>query len=101
MNSTIKTAGRVVGELNQTNESNDMKKEDKKRTKARLGEFLKHKQESKVMHGQCIRNIDRELVSEHDLSLWLLRGDVNAQTERVIIAANISHYKPNVMQQKY
>jgi hypothetical protein len=84
---TIKTAEKVVGELNQTNESSDTKREDIQHAKARLREFLKNKRESKVMHGQYIRNIDKEVVNEDDLFLWLLRGDVKAETKRVIIAA--------------
>jgi hypothetical protein len=51
MNSTIKTAAaKVVEELNQSNENSETEKEDIQHTKARLGESLKKKWESKVMH---------------------------------------------------
>ena len=39
------------------------------------------------MHGQYIRNIDRELISEEDTFLWLSRGDLKAETESEIVAA--------------
>ena len=39
------------------------------------------------MHGQYIRNIDRELVSEEDTFLWLSMGDIKAETESEIVAA--------------
>ena len=39
------------------------------------------------MHGQCIRNIDRQLISEEDTFLWLLKGDLKAETESEIVAA--------------
>jgi len=48
-------------------------KENKVRqhTKARSQESLKKKWESKVMHGHYIRSIDRKLISEKDMFLWL------------------------------
>ena len=39
------------------------------------------------MHGQYIRNIDRQLISEEDTFLWLSKGDLQAETEREIVAA--------------
>jgi hypothetical protein len=39
------------------------------------------------MHGQYIRNIDRQLISEEDTFLWLLKGDLKAETESEIVAA--------------
>ena len=39
------------------------------------------------MHGQYIRNIDRQLISEKDTFLWLLKGDLKAETESEIVAA--------------
>ena len=38
------------------------------------------------MHGQYVRNIDRQLISE-DTFVWLLKGDLNAETESEIVAA--------------
>ena len=56
-------------------------------TKARLGESPKKKWQNKVMHGQHIRNIDRELLREEDTFLWLSKGDLKAETESEIVAA--------------
>ena len=39
------------------------------------------------MHGQYIRNIDRQLISEEDTFLWLSKGDLKAETESEILAA--------------
>jgi hypothetical protein len=87
MNSTIKTAAKVAEELRQSNENSDTKKEGVQHTKARLGESLKKEWESKVMNGQYIRSIDRQLIGEEDTFLWLLRGDLKVETESEIIAA--------------
>ena len=45
------------------------------------------KWESQVMHGQYIRSIDRQLISEEDMFQWLSRGDLKGETESEIIAA--------------
>jgi len=39
------------------------------------------------MEGQYIRNIDRQLISEEDTFLWLSKGDLKAETESEIVAA--------------
>jgi len=39
------------------------------------------------MHGQYIRNIDRQLISAEDTFLWLSKGDLKAETESEIVAA--------------
>ena len=39
------------------------------------------------MHGQYIINIDRQLISEEDMFLWLSKGDLKAETESEIVAA--------------
>jgi len=36
---------------------------------------------------QCIRNIDRQLIGEEDTFLWLSKGDLTAETESEIVAA--------------
>jgi hypothetical protein len=72
MNSIIKTAAKIAEELSQPNEKSDAKKEGIQHTKARLGGVLKNKWNNKVMHGQYIRNTDRQLISEEDTFLWLL-----------------------------
>jgi len=43
--------------------------------------------ENKVIHGQYIRNINRHLISEEDTFLWLSKGDLKAETEGEIVAA--------------
>jgi hypothetical protein len=40
-----------------------------------MREVLKNKLENKVMQGQYIRSIDRQLISEEDTFLWLSKGD--------------------------
>jgi hypothetical protein len=60
-------------------------KEGIQHTKARLEESLKKKWEGQVMHGQHIRSKYRKLISEEDLFLWLLRGDLKEETESEII----------------
>jgi protoporphyrinogen oxidase len=39
------------------------------------------------VHGQYIWNIDRQLISEEDTFFWLTKGDLNAETESEIVAA--------------
>ena len=39
------------------------------------------------MHGQYIRNTDRQLISEEDTFLRLSKGDLKAETESEIVAA--------------
>ena len=39
------------------------------------------------MHGQYIRNIDRQLISEEDTFLWLSKGDLKVENESEIVAA--------------
>ena len=39
------------------------------------------------MHGQYIRNMDRQVISEEDTFLWLSKGDLKAETESEIVAA--------------
>jgi len=81
------TAAKIAKELSQPNEKSDAKQEGIQHTKARLGEVLKNKWKNKVMHGQYLRNIDRQLISEEDTFLWLSKGDLKAETESEIVAA--------------
>jgi hypothetical protein len=39
------------------------------------------------MHGQYIRNIDKQLISEEDTFLWLSKGDLKAETVCEILAS--------------
>jgi hypothetical protein len=64
MNSIVKAAAKIIDELSQSNEKNDMKQDGIQNTKARLAESLEEKRGNKVMHGQYIRRIDKHLISE-------------------------------------
>jgi hypothetical protein len=55
--------------------------------KERLGEVLKKKWINKIMHGQDIRNMDRQLVSKEDTFLRLSKGDLKAEIESEIVVA--------------
>jgi hypothetical protein len=96
MNSIIKTAAKITEELSQPNEKSDIKQDGIQHIKARLGESLKKKRKNKVMHGQYIRNIQRQLISEEDTFFWLSKGDLKAETESEIVAA-----QDQVLQTKY
>ena len=96
MNSIIKTAAKITEELSQPNEKSNARQEGIQHTKARLGEVLKNKWKNKVMHGQYIRNIDRQLISEEDTFLWLSKADLKAETESEIVAA-----QDQAIQKKY
>jgi hypothetical protein len=39
------------------------------------------------MHGQFIRGLDRQLISEEDTFLWQSKGDLKVETENEIVAA--------------
>jgi hypothetical protein len=81
MNSTTKTAAMFAEEINQSNENSDTRKEDIKHTKARLGTYLKKKWGNKAMNDQYIRSIHREIISDEDMFLWLLREALKEETE--------------------
>ena len=80
MNSRIKMAAKF-DELQQQSKSSNTKKEGNQHIKANFGDSLKKKWESKIMHGQYIRSMDRKLISEEDTFLWLSRGDLKEETE--------------------
>jgi hypothetical protein len=48
------------------------------------------------MHGQYIRNIDRQLIRAEDTFIWLLKGDLKVETESEIVAA-----QDQVLQTRY
>jgi hypothetical protein len=87
MNSTVKTAAKITEELSKLNEKSDAKQDGIQHTRARLGESLKTKWKNKVMHGQYIRSLARQLISEEDTFLWLSKGDLKSETESEIVAA--------------
>jgi len=93
MNSTFNPAAKVAEELNQANGNSDTKKENIQNIKAKLGQSLNRKWESKLMH---IRSMDRQLISEKDRFLWLSRGELKGETESEIIVA-----KDQALQTKY
>jgi hypothetical protein len=70
-------------------------------TKARLREVLKKKKKNKVKHGQYIRNIDRQLISEEDTFLRLSKGDLKAETESEIVAAQDQALQTKYYAKKY
>jgi hypothetical protein len=63
-------------------------KEGMQHTKTKLGVFLKKRWRSKDMLGQYIMSIDRQVISEEDAFVWLLNGDMTAETESEILKAN-------------
>ena len=83
MNSLLKLPTEIIEELSQPH----VKSDGTQHTKARLREVLKEKWKNKVMHGQYIRNIDRQLNSEEDTFLWLSKRDLKAENESEIVAA--------------
>jgi len=87
MNSIIKTAANITEDLSQPNDKSDAKQIGIQIKKARLGESRMKKSKNKVMHGQYIRNKDRQLISEEDRFLWLLKGDLKVETGSEIVAA--------------
>jgi hypothetical protein len=54
------------------------------------------------MHGQYIRNMDRQLIGEEDTFLWLSKGDPKAETESEIVATqdqalHTKHYATKIL----
>jgi hypothetical protein len=54
------------------------------------------------MHRQYKRNMDRQLISEADTFLWLSKGDLKAETESEIVAAqdhtlNMKYYVTTIL----
>jgi hypothetical protein len=45
---------------------------------------------------EMVRNVDRKLISEEDIFLWLMNGDLKAETESEIVAP-----QDQVLQMKY
>ena len=83
MNSVLKLATKIIEELSQPH----VKSHGTQHTKERLREVLKVKWKNKIMHGQYVRNINRQRISEEDTFLWLSKGDLKAETESEIVAA--------------
>jgi hypothetical protein len=102
MNSILESAAKIIEELSQLNGKNDAKQDEMQYTKGRLGEVLKKKWKNKVMHGQYIRNMDRQLISEEDTFLWPPKGDLKGENESEIVAAqdkalNTKYYATKIL----
>ena len=52
MNSIFKSAAKITEELSQLNGMSDAKQDEIQHTKERLGEILKKKRKTNIMHGQ-------------------------------------------------
>ena len=96
------SAAKIIEELSQLNGKNYAKQDEMQHTKGRLGQVLKKKWKNKVMHGQYIRNMDWQLISEEDTFLWLSKGDLKAETESKIVAAedqalNTKYYATKIL----
>jgi hypothetical protein len=96
MNSIVKLAAKITEDLNKLNEKNDTKQDEIQHINAKSGDVLKKNWKNKAIHGQYIRNIDRQLISEEDTFLWLAKGNLKAETESEIVAA-----QDQVLQTKY
>jgi hypothetical protein len=73
MNKIIKLAAKITEGLSQLNGKNCAKQDKIQHMKAKFGEILKN-WKNKAIHGQYIRNIDRQHISEEDTFLWLTKG---------------------------
>ena len=80
-------AAKFKEELNQSKENKETKKDCIHRMKTKLGETVKIKWESKVLHGQCIGSADRQFVGGEDSLVWLLGGDLIGNTGSEVVAA--------------
>ena len=87
MNSVIRSAAKIKEELSLLLEKRDAKQEDKKHMKAKVAEALKKKWENKVTHGQYLGGINRQLIHDEETFFWLKKGDLKAETESEIVAA--------------
>ena len=64
MNSVIWLVAKIKEELGLLQDQRDAKQEDNQHMKAKLAEVLKKKQENKVMQGQYLTVINRQLIHE-------------------------------------
>ena len=68
MKSTIKTAAKVVEELNQFNENSGTQRRRHTANRSTITGVFKEKWESKGKHHEYIRSTDRQLTGEDDTS---------------------------------
>jgi len=102
MNSILKSASKIIEKINQLIGKNDAKQDGMQHRKGSLGEVLKKKWKNKLMHGQYVRNMDRQRISEEDTFLWLSKGDLKAETDSEIVAAqdqalNTKYYATKIL----
>jgi hypothetical protein len=71
---------------NQTNQQVKIKRRHST-CERKLGDSVKIKWESKLLHGQRNGSVDRQLIGGEDTVLWLLRGDLKWETGSEIMAA--------------
>jgi hypothetical protein len=100
VNSITKTVAKIAEKLNQPNENSDAKQERIQHTKARLRKVLKNKWKNKVMHGEYIRSVDRELIIEKVTFIWISKGNLKADTESEIVAAQDQAIQNKILRNK-
>ena len=66
MNSVTRLATKIMEELGPLQGQREATPEERRSMKAKLAEVLTKKWESKVIHGQYVRNMDIQLISEED-----------------------------------
>jgi len=81
MNSIIKIKENITGELSQPHEKTDEKTGWNTTHKGKIGRDPIEKMENKVMHGQYIRNIDRQVINEENTFIWLSKGGLKEKLE--------------------
>jgi hypothetical protein len=60
---------------------------DTKQIKTTIARKLKERCEAKRLHGQFPRSLDEGLINKEQSYRWLKFGDINGETESVIMAA--------------
>jgi hypothetical protein len=73
--------------LQTTNKFENSFQSETKQIKSIIPQNLKEKWEEKRMHGQFPRSLDEKLVNEEQSYRWLKFGDIKAETESTIVAA--------------
>jgi hypothetical protein len=64
---------------NKSNENSGTKNEGIQHIKANLGKFLKKKWGSRVMFGQYMQSMDRQVIGGEGRFLWLSWGDLKVK----------------------
>ena len=85
MKLTIIAATKFAEQLNQSTETS--LKRGIQQVKAKLGQSVKKMQEGKIMHGQYIRSVDRQLTGAEDTLPWQQSGDLEGEARSEVMAA--------------